>query len=302
MSFIRRILYITLFAAVALFAIDNETRTIAKSYVHDGYALVAGRTLPTPLERPPLLTVELGDCLRGNGQIESDNAYAEFCADLASFAGPVVAAANAPPLMPVRKPARKTVALTRHDRDMPPAQESDDGKSGGDGGDREQAENDVAAIDAPAPMPAPAAVAATPREECLVDANGSTSKRIDGVWVKAPPHDRDGAAQDMRGGKSSRIVTVPDGCDVASPTDAKVLYAGPFKGYLGVVILDTGKTERLTVAGLGEVFVRRGDSVVRGAKIGSTSQGAAPALANASNDGAAALLYVEEVAAAQPAS
>ncbi|MBX3489539.1 M23 family metallopeptidase [Parvibaculum sp.] len=101
-------------------------------------------------------------------------------------------------------------------------------------------------------------------------------------------------------GKTSQVIVVPHGCAVPSPADGRIRYAGFFKGYLGVVILETGSETRLTIAGLGEIAVQRGDSITRGATIGATSQSTAPALASAETAGEAALLYVEDASGADP--
>ena len=252
MFLIRRIFYITLFAAIAFVVLDNDRRTTARTILHDGYAMIAGRAPPLPLKRPLFLAqAGLDDCLRGTAPAATGNdTYAEFCADLASFATSVVA-----PDEPVEETLPAIVVLERPER--------------------------------PAPR-------------CRVDASGTARINNDGVWTSSPPRESAGSPPEMRGGKSSRIVLVPRGCDVESPADAKVLYAGPFKGYLGIVILDAGRTERLIVAGLGEIAVQRGDSIARGATIGATSQTTAPALASAETAGEAALLYVEDASGAGP--
>jgi len=102
-------------------------------------------------------------------------------------------------------------------------------------------------------------------------------------------------------GKTSEVVLVPQGCNVPSPADGKVLYAGFFKGYLGVIILEMQDETRLTIAGLGNVAVRRGDEVITGNEIGTTPDTVAPALADAA-DGSAALLLVADATVATPAS
>jgi hypothetical protein len=102
-------------------------------------------------------------------------------------------------------------------------------------------------------------------------------------------------------GKTSEVVLVPQGCNVPSPADGKVLYAGFFKGYLGVIILEMQDETRLTIAGLGNVAVRRGDEVMAGNEIGTTPDTVAPALADAA-DGSAALLLVADATVATPAS
>lgn len=250
MFLIRRIFYIMFFAAIASVVLDNDRRIAARTILHDGYTMIAGRAPPLPLERPLFLAqTGLDDCLRGTATAGNDT-YAEFCADLASFAASVVA-----PEEPEKDAPPAIVALERPERPVP---------------------------------------------RCRVDASGAARMNDDGVWTSSPPRERAGSPPEMRGGKSSRIVLVPQGCEVESPADAKVLYAGPFKGYLGIVILDAGKTERLIVAGLGEIAVQRGDSITRGATIGATSQSTAPALVSAETAGEAALLYVEDASGAGP--
>jgi septal ring factor EnvC (AmiA/AmiB activator) len=64
---------------------------------------------------------------------------------------------------------------------------------------------------------------------------------------------------------------------------AKVLYAGDFKGYRGVVILGLPSKRRLIVAGLDAIRVKRGDTVERGAVLGATLPMGAPALVTAFN-------------------
>jgi len=166
----------------------------------------------------------------------------------------------------------------------------------------------AARADTPIPVPSvakSAAAAEAAEPQCTIDGKGAASRRVDGVWVTSLPK-YVGGSRDAKAGEASRIVAVPPRCEVQSPADAKVLYAGTFKGYLGVVILETGKVDRLTVAGLGNVAVARGDTVRRGAALGSTAASSAPALEDTGAAGETTLLYVGgvddmgEVAAASP--
>ena len=293
MFLIRRIFYIMFFAAVAFVALDDDRRVTARTILHDGYAMIAGRAPPLPLERPLFLAqAGLDDCLRGTAIAAGDNdAFAEFCADLASFAASVVAPEEpeggaTPPAIPaLERPERPAPRRAANDET-----DKDDAGTEGESGDETEKKQYARAPETARPPP--------PR--CRVDASGAARINTDGVWTSSPPRESTGSPPEMRGRKSSRIVLVPQGCDVESPADAKVLYAGPFKGYLGIVILDAGKTERLIVAGLGEIAVQRGDSIARGATIGATSKTTAPALASAETAGEAALLYVEDASGAGP--
>ncbi|GEM_PF-1436149 len=261
MFLLRRIVYMVILTVIAFVALDNDKRETARTLVHDGYAAIAGHAPPRPLERPPFLAqASLDDCLRGTATVASDN---ETYAAFCADLASFAASIVAP--------------------DEPEEQEEESGS------ETEKQEY------ARAPEPARA-----PAVQCRVDASGAARINTDGIWTSSPVREHAGSPPGMRGGRSSRIVLVPQGCDVESPADAKVLYAGPFKGYLGVVILDAGKTERLIVAGLGEVAVQRGDSVTRGATIGATSKSTAPALASAETAGEAALLYVEDASGTDP--
>lgn len=110
------------------------------------------------------------------------------------------------------------------------------------------------------------------------------------------------------------LSNVPEGmiamsrhCRVESPASGIVLYADHFKGYRGIVILETTKGMRITLAGLGEVHVARGDKAARGDVLGITPAKTAPALADAAGEGEGpALLYMTDrtsgTRTAQPAS
>lgn len=256
MSGFRRLFQVFALALIVLVALDDNARTMTGGFFQNGYAYVTGAgPAPLPLERPAFLGLaDLDDCLRGSGHVEGDDAYAAFCADLASFA---------------------------EDRPQEP-------------GKMETATLPAAAVRQRAK------IASSAKVDCFVDARGVPARMIDGIWVKAEAETDDAGTWS---GKPSRLVTVPPRCQVQSPAEANVLYAGYFKGYRGVIILETEKKDRITIAGLGRVGVERGDRVVLGGKLGETSEALAPALAGAANGrGPAVLLYVADGGTAGPAS
>ncbi|WP_448662967.1 murein hydrolase activator EnvC family protein [Sphingomonas sp. CJ20] len=61
-----------------------------------------------------------------------------------------------------------------------------------------------------------------------------------------------------------------------APAAGRVRYAGPFRAYGGVVILDHGKGWTTLVTGLGGIAVRVGDRVAQGAVIGRAGSGEGP--------------------------
>ena len=63
---------------------------------------------------------------------------------------------------------------------------------------------------------------------------------------------------------------------VRAPAGGRIAYAGPFRGYGGVVIIDHGNGWTSLVAGLGALSVRSGQSVAQAAAIGRAGGGEAP--------------------------
>ncbi len=76
-------------------------------------------------------------------------------------------------------------------------------------------------------------------------------------------------------GVTSRGLTfaVTGGADVAAPAAGKVVYAGPFRGYGNVVIIDHGGGWTTLVSGLGALAVKLNDPVAQGAAIGTAQSG-----------------------------
>jgi len=261
MSLTRRIFQILTLALLVLAVLDEDARTMTGGFLQNGYTYMAGGAPPpVPLERPPFLGLaDLDDCLRGAARIDGDDAYAAFCADLATFT--------------VSETDAETKKMT-------------------------MAHTAVPALPKPAP---PVEHALVETADCLVDAHGVSARRTDGIWMRSA--DDAGSESGTWSGRPSRLVSVPPRCRVESPAEGKVLYAGFFKGYLGIVIIETARKERITVAGLGRVSVSRDDQIVHGGEIGETSEELAPALAGpARGKEGAALLYVADGSAAAPAS
>ncbi|MFM6852561.1 MAG: murein hydrolase activator EnvC family protein, partial [Sphingopyxis sp.] len=69
------------------------------------------------------------------------------------------------------------------------------------------------------------------------------------------------------------IVTAP-GAQVVAPADGRVVYAGAFRSYGRIVILDHGGGWTSLVTNMIAVSVNVGDDVAQGAPIGRTGPGA----------------------------
>jgi len=69
-------------------------------------------------------------------------------------------------------------------------------------------------------------------------------------------------------------LTTRPGAQVVAPTGGRVVFAGPFKRYGAIVIIDHGKGWTSLVTGLASVSVSVGDRLVQGSPIGRTGSGA----------------------------
>jgi septal ring factor EnvC (AmiA/AmiB activator) len=76
-------------------------------------------------------------------------------------------------------------------------------------------------------------------------------------------------------GVTSRGLTwaVAGGADVAAPAAGKVLFAGPFRDYSNVVVIDHGGGWSTALIGLGALSVTIGEQVGQGALLGAAPQG-----------------------------
>ncbi|WP_181408194.1 murein hydrolase activator EnvC family protein [Pararhizobium mangrovi] len=89
------------------------------------------------------------------------------------------------------------------------------------------------------------------------------------------------------------MVSTQPGAVVTAPADGKIVYAGPFRSYGELVILDVGDGYHLVMAGMEEIDVDEGQFVVAGepvAQMGQTRLAAASALAVVSGQ---PTLYIE---------
>jgi len=117
----------------------------------------------------------------------------------------------------------------------------------------------------PAPMPRPGTVPEPPRR-------ASSSPRyvlpVEGRLVT-------GMGEISEAGVHARGLTfeASSGAQVVAPRDGRVAYAGPFRGYGRIVILDHGGGWTSVVTNLANIAVEVGDQVAMGAAIGSTGSG-----------------------------
>lgn len=235
------------------FVLSDDTRNAAYRLFGMAYGDVVENTIPRPLARPLFAgPAHLIDCLRGSGRPEGRDTFAAFCTDLATFAAP-------PPV-----PSRLSTLLTSEDLSLVQS-------------------TDVVTL--------VARVEAAARPGCFDNLGRAARRDAASIWTKVPPNALSEPNGTAKRHATSYVVPVPYGCMLRSPAAGRIVYAAPFKGYLGVVIIETETAERLTLAGLGNISVARGDSVRHDTELGTMPDMAAPALEDGVGTGQAALLY-----------
>src|SRR5690606_24611199 len=83
------------------------------------------------------------------------------------------------------------------------------------------------------------------------------------------------------------------GAIVTSPVDATILYAGPFRSYGQLLILDAGDGYHMVLSGLGRVSVSLGQSVLAGEPVGAMGETRVASVAALDNGDTVPKLYVE---------
>jgi septal ring factor EnvC (AmiA/AmiB activator) len=99
---------------------------------------------------------------------------------------------------------------------------------------------------------------------------------------------------DEAGGRmSGDIVKTHSGAIVTAPSDGSVLYAGPFRSYGQLLILNAGDGYHLVLAGMSRISVRLGQTVVAGEPVGTMGEARVASVAASGDENAGPELYVE---------
>ncbi|MCO5064573.1 MAG: murein hydrolase activator EnvC [Rhizobiaceae bacterium] len=88
-------------------------------------------------------------------------------------------------------------------------------------------------------------------------------------------------------------VATQSGAIVTAPVDGSVLYAGPFRSYGQLLILDAGDGYHIVLAGLGRIAVMQGQAVLSGEPVGSMSESKMVSATSDLPEGANPELYIE---------
>lgn len=123
----------------------------------------------------------------------------------------------------------------------------------------------------PGPLPRPASIGAAPEP-------GPTPRAPAPYRLPVPGRLLMGLGELSDSGVRARGVTVAPspGATVVSPASGRIRFAGQFRAYGKVVIVDHGQGWTSLVSGLDAVSVRVGERVAQGQKIGSAARGDTP--------------------------
>jgi len=88
-------------------------------------------------------------------------------------------------------------------------------------------------------------------------------------------------------------VRTQSGAIVTAPSDATVLYAGPFRSYGQLLILDAGGGYHIVLAGLGRISVSQGQPILAGEPVGAMGETRVASASAVGNVSALPELYIE---------
>jgi len=89
------------------------------------------------------------------------------------------------------------------------------------------------------------------------------------------------------------MVATQSGAIVTAPADGNVLYAGPFRSYGQLLILNAGDGYHVVLAGMSRISVASGQSVLAGEPVGAMGEARVASTSASKNENATPELYVE---------
>lgn len=90
--------------------------------------------------------------------------------------------------------------------------------------------------------------------------------------VSGPVRSRFGEPDGLGGQRRGMTLAARPGADVTSPCDGQIAYAGPFRSYGQLLIIDAGGGYHVLLAGLSRISVESGQSVLAGEPVGSMGE------------------------------
>ncbi len=121
------------------------------------------------------------------------------------------------------------------------------------------------------------------------------ARRVGGLSLPASGQfaARFGEDDDTGAALKGDILRTQSGAIVTAPAGATVLYAGPFRSYGQLLILNAGDGYHIVLAGLGKVNVSLGQSVLAGEPVGTMGETRLASIAGPMGEGSMPELYVE---------
>jgi len=102
-----------------------------------------------------------------------------------------------------------------------------------------------------------------------------------------------GADDGLGGVEHGILVSTLAGAVVSAPADGSVLYAGPFRRYGRLLIIDAGEGYYVLLAGMERTYVSRGEAVLSGEPVGVVGDGSSKMAAAAAVGAVQPVLYIE---------
>ncbi|HTV69954.1 MAG TPA: murein hydrolase activator EnvC [Rhizobiaceae bacterium] len=89
------------------------------------------------------------------------------------------------------------------------------------------------------------------------------------------------------------MLATQSGAIVTAPADGSILYAGPFRSYGQLLILDAGDGYHVVLAGMGRISVAAGQSVIAGEPVGAMGEARVASASASESENRTPELYVE---------
>jgi septal ring factor EnvC (AmiA/AmiB activator) len=125
-------------------------------------------------------------------------------------------------------------------------------------------------------------------EIAFADAKGHVPLPAAGAILKAF-----GSADDLGGIERGVSLATPAGATVSAPADGAVLFAGPYRSYGQLLIIDAGGGYYVLLAGMDRINVQSGEFVLAGEPVGVMGDGSARMATAAAVGAARPVLYIE---------
>ena len=122
----------------------------------------------------------------------------------------------------------------------------------------------------------------------FADAKGQLSLPVVGAVVKTY-----GASDGFGGAEKGVSISTPPAATVSTPIDAWVVYAGPYRSYGQLLILNAGGGYYMVLAGMDRIQVSVGQFVLAGEPVAVMGDGSARTAAAAAIGAAQPVLYIE---------